>query len=126
MTMKLRRKIGTVVAVTALALLCAAPVSADECRYEFDQQAVGFGNINKEGTAYTYSQYVLGSNAVAAQGIAKYSVGKGDSNTNVVSRRDMTATGTVAPGVTKSAGKTEKVTICLYENSTPVASAVDI
>lgn len=123
--MKLKRKIGTMAMVTALAVLCAAPVSAKSCSYAFDQQAVGWGNINKEGTFYTYSQYVLGSNAAMAKGVAKYSVGKGSSKINVVGIQNMTATGKVTDGITKKAGKTETVIICLYKNETNVTSVSD-
>lgn len=106
-------------------ILSSMPVSAKSCSYEYDQQAIGYGNINKDEIAYTYSQYVLGSNAAAASGLAKYSVGKGGSLTNVKAITNMTTTGQVTEGVSKIAGKTETVTICLYKNRTLVASVSD-
>jgi hypothetical protein len=123
---KKTKKIIICSALTVMMLMSSMPVSAKTCSYEYDQKAIGYGNINKVGTAYTYSQYVLGANAGCVAGIAKYSVGKKGSFTNVMKIKNMTTTGRVVPGTTKTAGNKDTVTICLYKGyNKKVASVSD-
>jgi hypothetical protein len=123
---KKTKKIIICSALTVMMLMSSMPVSAKTCSYEYDQKAIGYGNINKVGTAYTYSQYVLGANAGCVAGIAKYSVGKKGKSENVLSIRNMTTTGKVTKGISKTTLNKYTVTICLYKGyNKKVASVSD-
>lgn len=117
--------VGVGVILTSMSFIMT--VSAKSCSYAYDSQAIGYGNINIQSAAinpYTYSAYVIGSNAAMANGIAYYSVGAGSGQfTNVQAKTKMTV-GTVAPGTTKTTTKSV-VGIRLYKSSVQVASITD-
>lgn len=124
------KKIILGISLSVLLIVSAIPVFAKTCVNEYDPvMAIGYGNINivngapASSNPFTYSAYVLGTDPLVARGLAYYSVGEGASYNNVLSRTAMHR-GSVVAGTTKST-KESRVTIMLYNNTSPKVSATD-
>lgn len=83
------KKVLGIVLAGAMAVMCAVPVKAASTSLQFDSSAYSFGVINRTGSAGVYSAWLGGSNAGAVTQ-ATFSVGNGNSYTNIVNQRSLT------------------------------------